>query len=202
RPARAVRSSARGGRGGQAARATVLRYTLAIAALVLAGCAPSQVPSTAPAAPAEAPKPSAPKRVVGAILGDPFALNYQISSAGAFTPPGSEALEELVSVGLTTVDNQGALVRRLADTVPTTDNGLWKIFPDGSMETTWKIRSNAQWHDGTPFTSADMLFTAEVVQDLEVGVFRNRAYDAIDSVTAPDPSTVTIKWKRPYIAAD
>src|SRR5438876_396802 len=60
----------------------------------------------------------------------------------------------------------------------------------------------AQSHDGTPFTSADMLFTAEVVQDREVGVFRNRAYDAIDSVTAPDPSTVTIKWKRPYIAAD
>lgn len=173
----------------------------ALAILTLACGAPQppagrSVPVTEPAA------RTAPKRVIAAVLGDPVALNYAISSAGAFTAPGSEALEELVNAGLSTMDTTGSLVSRIAEAVPSTENGLWKITPDGRMETTWKIKPNVQWHDGAPYTSADLLFTAAVVQDREVGVFRNRAYDAIEGVAAPDASTITVRWRRPYIAAD
>src|SRR4030095_15173564 len=73
---------------------------------------------------------------------------------------------------------------------------------DGRMETMWKIRPGARWHDGTPFTSDDLVFTARVVQDPELAVFRDRAYELIESVEAPDPRTVTVRWRRPFLEAD
>jgi len=174
----------------------------ALVAVLLAGCAAPQAARTTQGDGAQAPAPSAPKRVTAAILGDPFALSYQISSAGAFTPPGSEALEEMVHTGLTTLDRGGALVPRLAEAVPTVESGLWKVLPDGRMETTWKIRSNAQWHDGRPVTADDLVFTSRVVQDREVGVFRDRAYENLEGVDAVDAQTVTARWKAPFIGAD
>jgi peptide/nickel transport system substrate-binding protein len=174
----------------------------ALLLLALAGCRPSQAVRAPESSGSQPAAPSAPKRVTTAILGDPFALNYQISSAGAYTPPGSEALEELVHTGLTTLDKGGALVPRLAEAVPSIENGLWKVFPDGRMETTWKIRPNVQWHDGIPFTADDLVFTSRVVQDREIGVFRDRAYENLESVDAIDPQTVTARWKVPYIGAD
>ncbi len=62
------------------------------------------------------------------------------------------------------------------------------------METTWHIRDGVQWHDGTPFTSDDLAFTAKVVQDREFPVLRDPAYDAIDGVEAPDSATVIVRW--------
>src|SRR5206468_2832511 len=74
------------------------------------------VVSCAPAAPTQSQTtgssvaPAAAKHAVAAINGQPFALSYAISSGGAFTPPGSEAIEEIVHTGLTTEDNKGAQV--------------------------------------------------------------------------------------------
>jgi peptide/nickel transport system substrate-binding protein len=179
-----------------------LRLAL-LAVMLLAGCAAPQGPSSSQrAATGEAPRASAPKRVTAAVSGDPFTLNYQMSSAGSFTPPGSDALEELVNTGLASLDVRGSLAPRMAEAVPSTTNGLWKTSPDGQMETTWKIKPGAVWHDGTPFTSADLVFTADVVRDRDVGVFRDRAWDNIESVSAPDARTITVTWKRPYINAD
>src|SRR5581483_4048204 len=79
---------------------------------------------------------------------------------------------------------------RLAQDVPSTDNGEWVVNPDGTMVTTWRIRPNVLWQDGTPFTSADMLFASQVGQDKSQPAFRNDAYNFISSIEAPDPSTV------------
>jgi peptide/nickel transport system substrate-binding protein len=70
------------------------------------------------------------------------------------------------------------------------------------METTWKIRPQATWHDGTPFTADDLLFTAMVSQDRELRALGDGAYDAFESIRAEDPHTVTVSWKRPYIEAN
>jgi peptide/nickel transport system substrate-binding protein len=182
------------------------RFMMASLLLALvAGCAAPQRPASAPSAsaPASEPaKPATPKRITIAVQGDPFTLNYQMSSAAGFTPPGSEALEELVNTGLSTLDSRGVLVPMLAEAVPSTENGLWTTLPDGRMETTWKLKPGAVWQDGTPLTAEDLVFTATVVRDREVGVFRDRAWDLIEAVTAPDARTVTVRWNRPFIAAD
>ena len=64
-----------------------------------------------------------------------------------------------MSAGLANVDDHGKLRAQLAEELPRTENGLWQLFPDGRMETTWRIRSDALWQDGTPFTTRDLLFT-------------------------------------------
>jgi peptide/nickel transport system substrate-binding protein len=104
--------------------------------------------------------------------------------------------------GLAIEDAAGVSRPQLAEAVPSLENGLWELFPDGRMETTWRIRANARWHDGTAFTSADLVFTHWVVSDREIPEFRDVALDSVEALEAPDPRTVTVRWKRPFIAAD
>jgi peptide/nickel transport system substrate-binding protein len=175
--------------------------------ILVAACAPAD--PSANVAPATAPESGGAsarvrvKRVTAAILGDPRTLRNTVNAAGgAGQAPGVDTVEELLNVGLVTLDAKARLHPRLAEAVPTVENGLWKLLPDGQMETTWKIRPNARWHDGAPFTSEDIAFTATVGQDRDVRIFRDSVYDIIESIQTPDTTTVTVHWKRPFIDAD
>jgi peptide/nickel transport system substrate-binding protein len=70
------------------------------------------------------------------------------------------------------------------------------------METTWKLRPNARWHDGAPFTADDLLFTARLEQDRELPLSRDRAFEIATGFEAPDPHTLTVRWRQPFIYAD
>src|SRR5262245_53654951 len=91
---------------------------------------------------------------------------------------------------------------QLAETIPSVENGLWKLLPDGRMETTWPIRANARWHDGAPVTADDFVFTAMLAQDRDLPVFSGREYRLIESLEAADARTLVVKWKQTYIRAD
>lgn len=146
---------------------------------------------------------SQPKRIAVAIRGNPPTLSSTVSgTATTGSIPGVADIENLVNAGLTLVDSDGERRGWLADSAPTVENGSWRVAPDGTMETTWTIRPNAVWHDGTPFTAEDVLFTAQVARDRELIVFRHIALDAIQTVEAPDPRTLLVKWKQPYIDAN
>lgn len=164
---------------------------------VLSGCGPS-APS-----PSSVPLPQAgpPKRITAAVLSDPPALNAMIGAASG-SAPGMEALGVMVNSPFIIVDQDGNLQPILAETVPTVENGLWKVFPDGRMEITWTIRRGVQWHDGTLFTSDDVLFTYRIQEDKDLAVFSHNAYRSIESIAAPDPRTVTTTWRRPYLYAN
>jgi len=166
---------------------------------VLAACAPTPRGATPVSSQTEIDKPAALKRVTAAIRGNPMVVQTR---AQRDTHRGLDALEELVSAGLTLSNSDGVLIPQLAEAVPSVDNGLWRLLPDGRMETTWKIRPGARWHDGAPFTTADLLFTAAVEQDKELGIPPWSSYDLIESMTALDPSTIALTWRRPYIEAD
>lgn len=133
-------------------------------------------------------------------MGDPPTLYNKRNQNNSV--PGVDALEELVHVGLTHADRLGERGPRLAREVPSVENGLWLVAHDGRMEVTWRIRPDALWHDGVPLTSDDLLFTSQLEQDPELPVLANRTYQSIASIEAPDPHTVTVRWKRPYISAD
>lgn len=177
---------------------------IVVVAIVAGGCAPAG--QNTPAADAQAPEPRAaqplgPKRVRASIMGEPSSLIARANSA-QISPPGAAVLEQLVNASLTEVNRTGELQPLLAESVPTIENGLWKLLPDGRMETTWRIRPNVTWHDGAPFTSEDLLFTVSVDQDRSIPFVRPQAYGFVENVTAPDPRTVTVTWKGPFIDAD
>src|SRR3954471_2923388 len=74
----------------------------------------------------------------------------------------------------------GERAARLAEQVASLENGLWKLLPDGRMETTWKLRQGARWHDGAPLTTDDLLFSLQVGRDHEMTAFGSEAYPAVD----------------------
>jgi len=170
-------------------------------AVLLAGCAGPGGPGGTRDA-SDRPTTVAAKRINAAINSSPPSISRDNLIAGSGTYQGGDVLEELMAGGLTHADWVGQKRPQLAEAIPSVENGLWKIFPDGRMETTWTVRANARWHDGAPVTADDFVFTATIAQDRELPVFGGREYRLLESVEAPDPRTLVIKWKQTYIRAD
>ena len=180
------------------------RLSLLMITVVLAGCAAPTVPagqSPTSGQTAAAPQaPAAPKKMTIAVAGDPHTLYQKFNPSS--TVRGVEELEQLVNTGLSVLDKGGNLEARLAEQVPSLENGLWQVFPDGRMETTWKIRPGAVWHDGTPVTANDAVFAARFGRDRELPLSRHRSYNFVDRIEAVDDRTVTVYWTQPYTEAD
>jgi ABC-type transport system substrate-binding protein len=114
---------------------------------------------------------------------------------------GADRIAELNMAGLLRLDTWGEPHAQIAE-LPTLENGLWKVFDDGRMELTYKIRPDAKWHDGTPITSADYLFGSTVAQDKQLDHVVDSLWSThIDAVTAPDPRTIAVTWTQAYYAA-
>ena len=165
---------------------------------MLIGCAPAAAPQS-PGAQDAARASTAPKRITAAIMVDPATVFLQMDVG---TLPGTDTVQALVHAGLSIVDDRGGRRAQLAEQVPTLENGLWKVFPDGRMETTWHIRSGAVWHDGAPVVAQDMVFTAAVGQDRDLPRFSDLDFKSVESVEAVDARTVTVRWKEPFIDAN
>lgn len=97
------------------------------------------------------------------------------------------------------VDPAGHLVPDLAREVPTPQNG--GIAADGL---TWKIklRKDAKWHDGQPFTADDVKFTIELINNTAFRARSRVGHNVVKDirVVAPDE----IHWKMdkvfsPYV---
>ncbi len=169
-----------------------------VAVTAALACAPSSARDQ-PSSSSEAVRPARIQRVTAAI---PAELPTVYAALNPGAGGQGRSIQELALAGLTTYDPVGNLYAQLAEAVPSLENGLWKLFPDGRMETTWRIREGALWHDGTPFTSQDLVFTAAVVADPDVPAFSNVNYRAVEGVDAPDLRTITVRWKAPFIRAD
>src|SRR5689334_12777988 len=63
---------------------------------------------------------------------------------------------------LASYDPDGNLFPVLAAEVPSVQNG--GVSKDG-RSVTWKLKKGVTWHDGKPFTSADVVFNWEFVKD-------------------------------------
>ena len=70
---------------------------------------------------------------------------------------------------------------------------------DGFTKYTFKIRTGVKFHDGTPLTSADIVATYQKIIFPPKGIAsaRKTFFKMVDSVTAPDATTVVFKLKFP-----
>ncbi|NPU12893.1 ABC transporter substrate-binding protein [Bradyrhizobium sp. 83002] len=71
----------------------------------------------------------------------------------------------------------------------------WEAAPDGKT-ITFKLRKGISWHDGKPFTSADVAFTAMNMwkKILNYGSTLQLFLTAVDT---PDPQTAIFRYERP-----
>lgn len=63
---------------------------------------------------------------------------------------------------------------------------------------TFKLRSDALWHDGEPVTADDVKFTFDSVLDPEVTARFSGPISSVDSVDVVDPQTVVFNLKSPF----
>ncbi|HEY3118387.1 MAG TPA: ABC transporter substrate-binding protein, partial [Chloroflexota bacterium] len=89
----------------------------------------------------------------------------------------------------------------LAEELPSTGKGTWVVRPDGTMQTTYRLRPNVTWHDGTPLTAEDLAFGWAVTSDPALPVESKAASSEIARIEAPDDHTLLIEWQRLYVQA-
>jgi ABC-type transport system substrate-binding protein len=175
-----------------------------ISLVVLSACAsPQSAPDRAAGGSTDA-RPQAsqgPKVLVWAVQNEPGNVTA-LSGLGGTRGPTSQ-FRILAHSRLATDDYTLTPQPDLALELPSVEKGTWKVNPNGTMETTWKLRPNIKWHDGTPFTSADIAFWFQVIKDEKIpGGASLIGIDQVTSVTTPDPSTVTIHWSAPFFQAN
>src|SRR5471032_1146207 len=70
----------------------------------------------------------------------------------------------------------------------------WSISPDGKTYT-FKLRPNVKFHDGKPFTSADVAYSIELLKTVHP---RGRnTFANVSEVKTPDPLTAVIELSKP-----
>lgn len=109
-----------------------------------------------------------------------------------------EDIQSCIVEGLTTTDEKMNVVPLLASDVPTLENGGVVLRKDGGMDVTWHIRPGIRWHDGVPFTSADVKFTVDAINSPSYNPESTDGFDRIASVDTPDSLTAVIHYREVY----
>ncbi len=95
---------------------------------------------------------------------------------------------------LAAFDPDGTLVPVLAAGVPSLENG--GVAKDG-RSVTWKLKNNATWHDGKPFTADDVVFNWEYAADPATAATTVGNYEDIERVDKLDSHTIKVVFKKP-----
>ena len=95
---------------------------------------------------------------------------------------------------LASYDPDGNLVPRLVDEIPTVANGG---VSEDLTSITWKLTEGILWSDGTPLTSADVVFTGEYCMNEEAGCQQVANFADIKTIEAIDDLTVKITFGVP-----
>lgn len=180
-------------RPGRSVSATVVGLIL----LALPACAPPG------AGQAGAPAAADPARAAKVLILGQTTEPTDLAEFAIQATRGNTTVINIAHQGLSATDERDARIPVLASAVPSIQAGTWRLNPDGTMETTWKLRPNIKWQDGTPFTSADLVFSLEVYQDPATPPRRNNGGTPfIASASTPDPQTLVLRWSQPYGEAD
>ncbi len=132
------------------------------------------------------PTVSPERRMVRTVMGaDPSSL-----SLIGNTDRNSDVVAMLVTDSLVRYDTSLTPKPRLARS--------WSLSPDG-LTWTFELREGVRWHDGTPVTARDVVFTARKVQDPAT---QSRSYasafENLVSIEAPNDRTVRATYRLPF----
>ena len=90
---------------------------------------------------------------------------------------------------------KGDLLPRLAREIPSVENG--GISADGL---TWRIRlrEGVKWHDGEPFTSADVKYTIDLINNPDFRAGSRTGHSSVRDIVLVSPTELTWRMERPY----
>jgi peptide/nickel transport system substrate-binding protein len=148
---------------------------------------PTEAPPTAVPAPTDTPAPTPLPEggtLVAAITNDPGQFN-----PGVTTSFDTHAVADSMYNGLVGLDANANPVPDLAES--------WEVSDDATAYT-FHLARGVKWHDGQPFTSADVKFTFENI----LLKYHSRTKAGLEKVLAgidtPDDNTVVFRFNKPY----
>lgn len=163
------------------------RLALLLIAVLLAGCG-SEVGGAVDETPRRAAgAPVFGDTLVEASIGDIGGLIPNITSDSASHEIGSH-----VYSGLVTRDKDLNIVPEIAES--------WEFSRD-CLNLTFRLKPNVKWHDGTPFTADDVVFTYRAMLHPKTPTAYREDFKAVATIEAVDPRTVKITYERPYAKA-
>jgi peptide/nickel transport system substrate-binding protein len=125
-----------------------------------------------------------------ADISDPDNLNEYLSTMDLVY-----FLSSMIYSYMIVADDRGQLQGDLATEVPTLQNG--GISKDGKTYV-YRLRRNVRWHDGAPFTSADVKFSWQAVVNPNNNTLHREGYTEIASIDTPDRYTVIVHLRRRF----
>ena len=119
-----------------------------------------------------------------AMLQEPDLMNPLFAIEGAADLSAGMVIEPLFAPM-----SDGTYEPVLATKLPTVENG--GVSKDG-MTVTFELRDGITWSDGEPLTTADLVFTYNVIRDPKATTVAQPAFDAVKSVEAKDEQTIVV----------
>ena len=179
------------------------RLLLLFVTLTVAACAAPPGPGGgADTSAGSAQRPRGPKTMRLGIQREPSPWGGFAATGTAANAGGAAQSILIAHSNLTDEKELDRIEPELVVEKPSLDRGTWVLHPDGTMETTFLLRPNVWWHDGAPFTAADLLFSFELYMDPELPTTEQAPRRLLDSVSAPNDHTFVVRWKERYINAD
>jgi len=116
-------------------------------------------------------------------------MNPFLSGGTKDTEAASMVIEPLARY-----DENGNMVPWLVNEIPTVANGG---ISEDLTSITWKLTPGIKWSDGTDFTAADVVFTANYCMDPEGGCQQETKFSDVTNVEALDDLTVKVTFGKP-----
>ena len=122
--------------------------------------------------------------LVVAISSDPGGLNPAITTSG-----GTHTASELLYNGLVDLGPDLEPIPELAES--------WDVEEEGALYR-FHLRDDVTWHDGEPFTSADVKYSFEEVLLQLHSRTQASVGPSLESIETPDEQTVEFRFSQPY----
>ena len=131
-----------------------------------------------------------------AAPGDTF-IDASIGNVSALIPniandQSSHEIGGLIYSGLVDFDKDLNIIPDLAES--------WTFSAD-CRQLTLRLRDGVRWHDGKPFTAADVLFTHATMIHPKTPTPYREDFEQVETIDATDPRTIAITYKTPYAKA-
>src|SRR5581483_1099993 len=136
-------------------------------ALILSGCASSGPGAPrSETAPVAAPPAEQARPLVIYVRAEPSGVGWrQFKQSSALIRTSQRIFNALPAL----IDDRGVAQPELLASLPSLNTDSWRVFPDGTMQTTYTLRPNLTWHDGEPLTPSDFVFAWHVFATKELG---------------------------------
>jgi peptide/nickel transport system substrate-binding protein len=122
-------------------------------------------------------------KITEGVIGSPRFINPTLAISDA-----DRDISNLVFSGLVRASTDGKFEPDLAEKYEISDDGL---------NYTFHLRKNIKFHDGTPITADDFLFTVSKMKDPDIKSPKRAEWEGVD-VEKIDDTTIVMKLKRPF----